>query len=240
MGKLYLLRSDGLAESTLSSLVADTLQCAQKKHGISHFSIEVDIDDYASLNCLLKHGFEIMDLKRSYFTSGIHHTEQLAKGSACVRPYESSDRGAVVAIAEQAHFETRFTRDVHIEPGLASKMYQKWFQRMLDDAGNSFNVIVYQRQGQIVACGGIGEIDFLKYGINKRMRTNSLYASLPTGVGAYGPFLYRLTSEALQTHGLVEATISLNNTSAIRVVEGIRPNRSVTMYSLRKFISSHE
>lgn len=239
MGKLYFSSTPGLPENMLSTLLAKTLLSAHRDHGICHLSIEVDIDDYTSLNCLLKHGFEIMDLKRTYFTNAINSTSHLEKGSRLVRPYDKSDLDAVTAIIEQARFETRFTRDQHIDAVLANKMYKQWFHQIIAAAGQTANVIVYCRNGQVVGCGGVGEMSFLKYGLDNRLRTGSLYASLPSGVGGYGPVLYRLTTDAIRTHGLIEATVSLNNTAAARVVEGIRPNRSISVYCLRKHVPAH-
>lgn len=239
MGKLYFSSAPGLPEDTRSALLADTLQSATREHGISHLSIDVDIDDYTSLNCLLKHGFEIMDLKRTYFTNAINSTAHLEKGSTFVRPYDKSDLDAVTTIVEQARFETRFTRDKYIDAALANKMYKQWFHQIIAQAGQTANVIVYTRNGHVVGCGGVGEMDFLKYGLDNRLRTGSLYASLPSGIGGYGPVLYRLTTDAIRSHGVIEATVSLNNSAAARVVEGIRPNRSVSVYCLRRYVPLH-
>jgi hypothetical protein len=240
MGRLHVFCSPGMEADTLLLLTSRVIKSACEDHGFCHLSVDIDIDDYGVLNCLIKNGFEVMDLKRTYFTNILESGSVVKKGMSFVRSYKPDDLSSVEAILNETCFETRFTRDKFLEKDRANKMYREWFHRIIDEAGKSSNVVVFERHGRVVACGGIGEFDFGKYGLNKKLRTGSIYACSSLGVGAYGPVLYRLTEDALLTHGLVETTVSLNNYAAIRVVEGVRPNRSVTTYCLRKHCDTNE
>jgi N-acetylglutamate synthase-like GNAT family acetyltransferase len=235
MGRLHSVARATTDSGVLADLVEATLREARAA-GIRHVSADVDIDDYRLLNVLAGHGFEILDLKRTYFTNRLHEDSSYTRALSRVRDYHVSDAAAVEAILAEATFETRFTRDCHLDKGRADAFYRHWFQDLIGRCGLSSHVVVYEKLGQVVGCGGIGEVDFRRYGLDVRLRTGSLYACRSDGVGGYGPVLYRLTRDALRTHGLVETTVSLNNAVAARVVEGVRPNRSVTAYALRRFL----
>lgn len=232
MGRLHCVAHPGLAGSELAAVLRATLGAASAA-GIHHVSADVDVDDYRLLNLLTGHGFEILDLKRTYFTHRLHDESSYTRAEARVRDYAPADAAALEAIIAQAVFETRFTRDRHLERKRADAFYRHWFRDLLGRAGASTHMVVYERLGRVVGCGGGGETDFRRYGLGVRLRTASLYACLPEGVGGYGPVVYRLVREALRTHGLFEGTVSLNNAAAMRVVEGVRPNRSVCSYALR-------
>lgn len=236
MGRVFCCCSPDLEDYLLSDLIKKSVDSAFSMGGIRHFSIDVDIDDYKVVNCLYKNGFEVLDLKRTYFTNRLHDDSGFLKSIGRVRNYMPSDFLVASEIIDAAVFETRFTRDKFIDRGLANALYKKWFLNLIADADVGSQVVVFERMGVVVGCGGIGQVDFSKYGINRKMRSGSLYACSAAGVGGYAPVLYRLTKDAIASHGLVETTVSLNNAPAVRVVEGIRPNRSITTYALRRFI----
>lgn len=239
MGRLHCYVADSVSDADLDCLVGAALRQAVVVDGVQHVSIDVDIDDYRVLNSLLRNGFEILDLKRTYFTNRLSAGSDYERFSGAVRGYCLSDADAVNAIIESTHFDTRFTRDRFLDAQKSARLYRDWFSRLISDAGHSSQVVVFERQGRVVGCGGIGEMDFSSYGLDRKMRTGSLYACSSDGVGGYGPVLYCLTRDALLSHGLVETTVSLNNAAAVRVVEGVRPNRSVTSYALRYFKQSN-
>lgn len=237
MARLHCFSSSLVSDEELSLLVGRSVSNAFEKGGIRHISVDVDIDDYKVLNCLSRNGFEILDLKRTYFTNRLADNPDFSRSIDRVRSYSDSDSGEVGRIISSARFETRFTRDRFLRRECSEELYRKWFSNLVAAAGESSDVVVFERMGRIVGCGGIGEMSFSKYGINRKMRTGSLYACSPEGVGGYAPVLYRLTRDAISTHGLVETTVSLNNAAAVRVVEGVRPNRSTTSYAMRLFIA---
>lgn len=235
MARLHCFAGDGAANDEVASIVQMALDQAFRAEGVRHVSADVDIDDYCVVNSLFHCGFEVMDIKRTYFTNRLHSGSDYERFLAAVRCYRPDDAFAVADIIGSAHFDTRFTRDVCLDSEKSEQLYRDWFSRLIVDAGVSSQVVVFERNGKVVGCGGIGEMDFSSYGLDRKMRTGSLYACSSDGVGGYGPVLYCLTRDALISHGLVETTVSLNNAAAVRVVEGVRPNRSVTSYALRYF-----
>lgn len=212
-------------------LAIATLSDAMIKPG-DHISTEVDIDDYNTLNGLLSLGFQILDLRRTYCTNRMRQDIDFLRMRSRVRHYEPSDYEAVISLARKTSFPSRFTRDPHIAPEKTSAMYEKWFHNLLNSP--SSNAVVYERNGKVVACGAIGEIDFGYAGLVKKIRTGSLYAGGRDAVGAYPPVLYQLIIEALESHGLVDTTVSMNNVTVCRVLEGFRSYKSAAAsYSLR-------
>lgn len=236
MARVHCFASTSVTEAGLDDLLARSLEDALSTQGIRHFSIDIDVDDYTLVNVFIRAGFEMMDLKRTYFANKLDSNPAYEKLLPAVTNYRPEDLEEVSELVRTVAFTTRFTRDPHVDRQRADQLYQQWFHQLLDDAGKGSQVVVFRKLGAIVGCGGIGETDFSRYGIARRMRTGSLYACTPSGVGGYAPVLFRLTRDALVTHGLVETTVSLNNAAAVRVVEGVRPNRSVTAYCMRRYL----
>lgn len=236
MARVHCFTSSGVADADLDGLLARSLAEAFAAQGIRHFSVDIDVDDYRLVNVFIRAGFEMMDLKRTYFANKLDSNPAYEKLLPAVTDYRPQDLEEVSALVRAVSFTTRFTRDPHVAKEKADQLYRQWFHQLLDDAGKGSQVVVFRKRGAIVGCGGIGEMDFSRYGIARRLRTGSLYACTQAGVGGYAPVLFRLTRDALATHGLVETTVSLNNAAAVRVVEGVRPNRSVTVYCMRRFL----
>lgn len=220
---------------------SETIACAIRDAALatgSHISAEVDIDDYSSLNGLLRNGFEILDLKRTYCTNRMRNDIDFVRMRSRVRHYHPDDFDAVMDLVRATRFPSRFSRDQYISPEQASLMYQKWFAALLSEFGKTSNAVVYERHGEVVGCGALGEKDFAYAGLERKFRTGSLYAGRPDAVGAYTPVLYQLIIEALESHGLVDTTVSLNNVTVCRVLEGFRSYKSAAAsYSLRKMIA---
>lgn len=237
MASLAALANPEADSHRLAVLLRNTVRSHFRKTGCRHYSIEVDVDDYTVLNACTQAGFEVMDFKRTYFTNRLNRESSYTKLNAGVRAYRAEDREAVLNLADQVLFDTRYTRDRYLDGSHSQVLYRKWFEKLIDDYPHAANVLVCERGGEVVACGAIGEKDLSALGINRKIRSGSIYASTKSGQGAYGPVLYRLTSEALETHGLVETTVSLNSTVATRVVEGVRPNKSLTHCCLRLFLA---
>ena len=232
MARLHCFFDADVDVSIIKDLIRKTLDLAAKEN-IKHISIDVDIDNYLLINILATYDFEILDIKRTYFTHILAENKSYQKLLHKVRDYHVDDYSAVEHILEATTFESRFTRDNFLDKKLSQLLYKKWFYKLISVAGTASHVVVFESENKIIACGAIGECDFSKYDVEGKIRTCSVYACLPDGVGAYPSVLYKLTQDALITHGLVETTISLNNNAAIRVVEGVRPNKSVTALSMR-------
>ena len=203
-----------------------------------HISAEVDIDDYASLNTLTSLGFEVLDLRRTYCTNRMRDDIDFIRMSSRTRHYQPEDHQTVMALVAQTTFPNRFSRDAMIDPERVSAMYSRWFDNLLSSHEKTANAVVYERGGEVIACGAIGEKDYGYAGVPIAIRTGSLYAGRPDSVGAYVPVLYRLIIEALVSHGLVETTVSMNNVTVCRVLEGFRSYKSAAAsYSLRLRVS---
>lgn len=213
----------------LEAAIAD----ARAGHSVRHFSVELDCDDYTSINAAIRCGFEILDLKRTYCTNRLYLNPTYEKFGSSIRPYRQEDFADIQHILRTVRFESRFTRDRVLDPGKSQELYTHWFNTLLGQAGTATSIMVGERNGTVVACHALGEVDLSAYGVSRKVRAGSLYACTGAGAGMYGPILYRSTRLALVSHGIVEATVSLNLPVTARVVEGLRPNRAVTSYSLR-------
>lgn len=233
MSRLHLAISPELDMLRCRELVEKLLNEVSLRSG-DHVSAEVDIDDYTSLNTLIRLGFEVLDLRRTYCTNRMRDDIDFVRMSSRTRHYRPDDHQAVMALVAQTVFPSRFSRDPSIDQSLVSAMYSRWFEELLSSHGQIANAIVYERAGEVIACGAIGEKSYSYAGVQESLRTGSLYAGRADSVGAYVPVLYRLIVEALASHGLVETTVSLNNVTVCRVLEGFRSYKSaVASYSLR-------
>lgn len=226
------------AEADVGS-VSRTLSSALDEHrrstGCRHYSAEIDLDDYPSMNACFSGGFEVLDFKRTYFTSRVSCEPKYKRFSSLVEHYNLLYRDEVLKLIGDTSFSTRFTRDKYLGKENSKQVYMRWFERLIDDFPEKSNVLIYKRDKRVVACGAIGEKDLSSEGVPRRIRTGSVYASRREGVGVYAAILRQLTEEAIESHGLVDTTVSLNSGVATRVVEGIRPNHSVAHCCLRKF-----
>lgn len=232
MARLHLFSKSCVDKNKLSKLISNAIELASSIK-IEHISIEVDIDDYITINSLINFDFEILDVKRSYFTHKYVDDNIYKKMMLNIRSYTSHDIEEVSRILDMTYFDTRFTRDTSLVQEKAQSLYREWFYKLINEHNHSSNVVVYIRRAKVVACGAIGEFDFKSFGIDRMMRVGSIYACLPSGIGAYGAVLQRLTQDAISSHGFVETTVSLNNVAATRVVEGVRPNQSNTALAMR-------
>lgn len=224
------------SKDALSVLLEDIIGRYRASAGCQHFSIEVDVDDYSTLNLCTSLGFEIIDFKRTYFTHRLYKETSEEKRASCIRAYQHEDKEQVLNLFVNSEFSTRFTRDKFLDANRSRKMYLQWAENLLASYPHTSNVLVAERKSRIIACGAIGEKDLRAIGGGRVIRSGSIYASKREGVGMYGPILRRLTQEAIASHGVVDTTVSLNLSAATRVVEGVRPNRSVTHACLRLYL----
>lgn len=219
--------------------LAETIDKALEKFsdftGCRHFSIEIDVDNYCVTNALILLNFEMMDIRRIYCVNSMRTDPSYTRFLSSVRSYDDNDYTAVAPIFDALNFDTRFTRDSTLDQKKVKAMYRIWFEKLLADNGGKANTVVFERQGRIVGCGGVGETDLNIYGINRKIRSGALYGCLSEGTGGYNAVLYRFTSDALKSHGAIEASVSLNSPVTARAIEGIRPNKSVTRFCMRLY-----
>ena len=236
MARIDVLAEEGTSSSVITQLVSEATAEFKHSTGCQHFSIEVDVNDYPVMNACFAAGFEALDFKRTYFTNRLNTKYRYDVMATAIRPYQHSDREAVLALFQESVFQTRFTRDAHLNQAQAQQLYVLWAAKLLEAYPNRSNVLVFERNNKIEACGAIGEKDLTPQGVGRLYASGSIYAASSRGVGAYGAVLWRLTEEALAKYGLVDTTVSLNSSAATRVLEGVRPNRSVTHACLRLYV----
>lgn len=227
MYRVQIVTDRDISSSAVAAMLRAILEASCLRCG-GHVSAEVNVDNYTVLNVLLEAGFEILDFRRTYVTNRMRADVDFVRMRSRVRPYQVSDYEAVMSIVRNTDFPSRFGRDSALDQGLVKTMYTSWFDGLLSGTGKTSSVMVYERAGEIIACGGIGEKDFSYAGVARKMRTNSLYTSKKGAVGAYAPVLYQLIIEALQTHDMVETTASLNNRTVCRIIEGFRSYKSAS------------
>lgn len=235
MGRLECFSSPGCSPDMLADLIGQTLELLDFRFGCKHISVEVDIDDYCTTNALISQQFEMMDVRRIYCVNSMRADSSYRRFLSSVRSYDDKDYPEVAPIFDCLNFDTRFTRDSILDQGKVRAMYRIWFEKLLADNGGKANTVVFERQGRIVGCGGVGETDLNIYGINRKIRSGALYGCLSEGTGGYNAVLYRFTSDALKSHGAIEASVSLNSPVTARAIEGIRPNKSVTRFCMRLY-----
>ncbi len=236
MGRLLVCKAADIDEPAWHRNLAEAIERAQAM-GCRHLSVEVDIDDYASLKALFALGFELVDIKRTFVTNVCKVIPAYERFGSDIRPAEPEDHQAIMNLVQDVQFTSRFTRDASLDASRSRQLYESWLHNHLQNLSSGQTMaIVFARRGQVEACGVLGETDLACSGLDYRVRSVSLYVSRKGSTGAYGPVIYHMTRRALQTHDAVEATVSLNNAAAMRVVENIRPNRSTIVHCLRLFL----
>lgn len=236
MARIDVLAKEGINSSLIAQLVSEVVIEFKHTTGCQHFSIEVDIDNYSVMNACFAAGFQALDFRRTHIVSALNERWKYNSFYNSIRKYKASDKNGVLDLFGKTSFDTRFTRDEFLDQEKAQQLYVLWAAKLLEAYPNTSNVLVFERNNKIEACGAIGEKDLTPLGVGRVYASGSIYAASPRGVGAYGAILWRLTEEALAKYGLVDTTVSLNSSAATRVLEGVRPNRSVTHACLRLYV----
>lgn len=238
MARMHIAAAETATADAISELVNSAAAQFRRRSAAQHYSLEVDIDDYSCLNGALGAGFQVMDLKRTYCARRLREDIDFIRLSSRVRPFREEDRDAVRALVAQVDFVSRFSRDCTLDGDRARTLYQRWFERLLREGDSAVIALVFQRAGKVAACGVIEETDLFRYGVSKRFFSGGLYASASSGAGGYIPVMHALTTEAARRHGIVDTTVSLNNTAPCRVLESFRSySGTVTRYALRLYLA---
>ena len=234
MYRLQLHGKSSTSREEYSDAISRVIQFTKPEKG-SHIAADVDIDNYSCLNALIGLNFEIMDIKRTYCTNRMRSDIDFIRMSNRTRHYKPDDYNDVMNLVRTTDFPSRFSRDEFLDKEKVKTLYEKWFHNLLSNPKN--NAVVYERNNEIIACGAIGEIDYSYAGVKRRLRTGSLYTGNEKSVGAYAPVLYRLITEAIESHGIVDTSASMNNTTVCKIIESFRSYKSAaTAYSLRRLI----
>lgn len=232
MAKLTLAAAPECNPDSVHELLETTITLMNKEKPRLHISCEVDIDDYNCLNPLLNLGAIILDIKREYrWTSfkGIRPPKFLSQ----IRDYRAEDKNRVMRIFEQSDFKSRFTRDKLLSHTKTAELYKIWLEKLLDGKEDDRIALVAERNGEVQACGTIEKHDLSHAGVNINMMSGGIYVSTPQARGSYYPIIYSLTEKASLTCKTSQTCVSLNNHSAIRVLERMNFGTKSTRYALR-------
>jgi RimJ/RimL family protein N-acetyltransferase len=234
MANLVIAAVSGCASAVLLALLEKTVDAAKKTLGVIHVSADLDIDDYGCLNALLALGFEILDIKRAYRCSGMTGV-RVPKLRSLVRDYCPEDRERVLWLARNSEINSRFSRDPFLSRHKVEALYQLWFEKLLGSNGDNAIALVFERSGQVEACGVIGATDLSYAGVSSQFMDKGLYISGSDGVGGYFPVLYELISRSLLRYDLAQTSASLNNHAAVRVLERMHVGSESIRYALRLY-----
>lgn len=234
MARLFVASSPGIESASIRSLAETALAEAADSFSLRHVSASIDIDDYECANALLASGFEILDIKRSFFWSrldGVPTPKFLSR----VSEYGRAEREEVLSLLDDISFDTRFSRDPRLPQDKVVAMYRLWLKQLLDQAekGQGCIALVFRKAGRIRACGVIGETDLAAYGVPVTFMDKGLYASSREGIGGYFPVIYQLARLSLARGMVARTMVSLNNHGAVRVLEAMRSGSASTCYEMR-------
>lgn len=232
MAKLTLAAAPECNPDSVLQLLETAITSMNKDKPHLHISCEVDIDDYNCLTPLLNLGAIILDIKREYrWTSfkGIKPPKFLSQ----IRDYRPEDKTRVMRILQQSDFKSRFTRDALLSPRKTAELYQIWLEKLLDGKEDDRIALVAERNGEVQACGTIEKHDLSHAGVNINMMSGGIYVSTPEARGSYYPIIYSLTEKASLICKTSQTCVSLNNHSAIRVLERMNFGTRSTRYALR-------
>lgn len=232
MAKLTLAAAPIHPPATLHCLLKETFSTIKQETASLHISCEVDIDDYPCLNALIGFGAEILDIKREYRWTSLKGI-QAPKFLSCVRDYQPEDKAKVMQLLEESHFDSRFSRDQLLDQRKTEKLYQIWLEKLLDGKENDRIALVMERNGRVQACGTIEKQDLSHAGVNVQLMSGGLYVSCAEAIGSYYPIIYSLTNRASIFCDSSQTCVSLNNHSAVKVLEKMNLGTASTRYALR-------
>lgn len=217
------------AASIIDKVLADTVS----RFAAEHVSCEVSMDDYDVTNAFLSAGFRLVDTKRTFVArQGLKFSHEKSYGFS-VREYEGSDREAVMGIFSSQRFDSRYTRDAFFDGMKAREMYAVWAAGLIekDDSKRVFKIA--ERDGELVAAGGIVEIGLQESGVAKTIMGGGVFAATAKGTGAYMTVLRALIETGWgRGYGLLETKVSINNLAACRVLEKMGATSAASHYVL--------
>lgn len=233
MGRLDGWFAPGTAEDAVLALLAATLEAAAPL-AIRHLSTHVDADDYAQFRALSRLGFALVDAKRTFVARRHQRPRRGSRIVAQPRAYRAADRAQVEALVAGSQFASRFTRDATLDPARSHALYRLWMNRLLDFPAERRALFVVERDAEIVACGGVVEMDFSAAGVDKRILGDGVFACSRRGVGSYHSVIDALIADGIGRYPLLETKVSVNNTAAVRVLESLGYSTANSQYALHR------
>lgn len=236
MGQMVIMSSPEAYDQQCRRLIRVALEEQSQLLRLRHLTTEVDIDHYTTLNALLSHSFEIMDLKQ-YLRCQTLKDIPIPNDISRVRQYHASDKSAVLHMAEEVRFKTRFSRDIYLSEEKTNKMYVLWLKKHIENKETTELTYTYIKDEKIIACASCG-INSFTTSTNKKftLAEKGLYLSNPPGQGANYAIAYSVFKSCLEKYNIIQPCVSLNNKIETSALEKIGAKAALFFYSLRIFI----
>ncbi|ABW68268.1 GNAT family N-acetyltransferase [Desulfosudis oleivorans] len=173
-----------VAEKLLGTVLAEA-----RKEGMQHLSCRVFGDNFAVIHALERNNFLLMDTLVTWLYQPGRMRAPDFRCRHSVRLYEDADREAVLTLARNADFQSRFNRDPWLSEENVRAMHETWAtnccRKIMAD-----EVLVAQSGGRV--CGFLG---YRKHRIfmaqtGKELWGSGLTAVSPKTPGAYVSLLH--------------------------------------------------
>lgn len=236
MARIDYWQAEDVDAGLISELIRKTLNDAVDEYDFRHFSCRISSPSYELFNDMTSLGFRLADVQNVYVAreKGRKHSRGI-RSIYNARPYESSDKNALLGLFSKTHFDTRYTRDKNIPFEKSKAMYGEWAHKIMSLSEDQREIYVTDRQ-DLVAAAGIGRyLDFSRLGINKKIMTDGLFASSKELSGAYVGITSAVVGAGwAQGALLAELKVSMNNRAANRVLQSLGYENVMQSYALHK------
>jgi len=213
MGRIHCDHNHISSETEAKSILQSAVQSARSQ-GVQHLTLTLNNDPGIFTDALSDLGFTFVDTKMSYLARP-SATPRRA-GFLKVRDYREKDRETVIRMISSAYIASRFSNDTTFPKTKIDEMYIKWLDKLYQEKHNNGILIVGERNGEIVGCGGLSPKDGEPGTLGNSMLVCSKEG---TGVG------YSITAhginQGLRTFPLIEFSTSASNRKMIRVLESL-------------------
>src|SRR5690606_34766337 len=149
-------------------------------------------------------GFSLVDTKLSYLARP--SVTPRRTGFLKVRDYSERDRDAVIRIINDAYIASRFSNDKAFPTTKTNEMYIKWLDKLCLERPNNGILIVGERNGEVVGCGGLSP----KEGEPGTLG-NSILVCSKNGTGVGYSIAAHGINLGLRTFPLIEFSTSASN-----------------------------
>lgn len=233
MAKLECHCRPDAAPGELLALVRTVLAAMTDRLAPQHIACHVDADCYGLFNALSQNGFLLQDAKRTYVARSTKPLAGQKHRPFAPREYQDGDRDQVLTLFDSRRFSSRFTRDESLDARKAAELYSRWALQLIELPPPQRVLHVVERQGVVLAVGGVKNIDLAQYGITQTGLGDGVFACQPRAAGSYGSVLLSLIEDGIrQGYDFLETKVSLNNRPATRVLEYIGADAVTCHYAL--------
>lgn len=138
----YLISSEKsfVKELEIQEYLLEAVQAWCIKEQIRFLFVRVDSNDLATIHALEENGFRFIE-DILYFRYDFDDVTKFNHTRYNVRPFQSTDLEALIAIARSTFTNSRFHRDPHIDRRKADGLYERWIQTICAQEPNHVSVI---------------------------------------------------------------------------------------------------